>query len=61
MTYIAVQHNPQGEFYDLDSHTLVLPSVLPLFFSWAIPVAFIVFIIETLTLCLWRWFKARPQ
>jgi hypothetical protein len=59
--YVAVQHNPQGESYDLDSHSLVLQSVLPLFLSWTIPVAFIVFIVESLTLHLWRWLKAPPE
>lgn len=56
MAYIAAQHNPQGEFYDPDSHSLVLQSIVLLFLSWAIPVAFVVFIIEMLTLHLWRWF-----
>lgn len=55
MAYVAAQHNPQGEFYDLDSQSLVLQSIVLLFLSWTIPVAFVVFIVETLTLRLWCW------
>jgi hypothetical protein len=54
MLYIAVQHNPQGEFYDLDRHTLVVKSSASVFLSWFGPVALVVFLVESLILFVWR-------
>jgi len=53
--YIAVKHNPQGEFYDYDSHTVVLAVAIPLLSSWFVSVAILVFIIHLLTGLFWRW------
>jgi hypothetical protein len=54
MLYVAVQHNPQGEFYDLDRHTLVAKSSASVFLSWLAPVALVVFLVESLILFVWR-------
>ncbi|MGP2491752.1 hypothetical protein ACTDI4_08980 [Mesorhizobium sp. PUT5] len=53
--YIAVQHNPQGEFYDYDSHAVILLAAIPLFLSWFLPVALLVFVVQSLTALFWRW------
>ena len=54
MVYVAVQHNPQGEFYDPDLRELVLGSLVFLFASWFLPVALFVFAVESLILLLLR-------
>jgi hypothetical protein len=54
MLYIAVQHNPQGEFYDLDRHTLMVESSACVFLSWFSLIALVVFLVESLILFVWR-------
>jgi hypothetical protein len=50
MLYIAVQHDPQGKFYDLDRHTLMAKCSVSL--SWFVSVALVLF--ESLILFVWR-------
>jgi hypothetical protein len=57
MLYIAVQHNPQGEFYDQDLHMLVWGSSIALFLSWLVPIAVVVFVVESLVLLFWFWVR----
>jgi hypothetical protein len=51
MLYIAVQHNPQGEFHDLDRHTLMAKCSVSVFLSWFVSVALVLFESLTLFVC----------
>jgi len=61
MVYIAVRHNPQGEFYDPDLRELALGSSVFLFVSWFFPVAFCVLAVEALILLLLRRTGRHPR
>jgi len=59
MLYIAVQHNPQGEFYDLDRHTLMAKCSVSVFLSWFVSVVLVLF--ESLILFVWRLMPRHRQ
>lgn len=59
MLYITVKHNPQGEFYDLDRHILMAESSASVFLSWLVPVALVVFFVESLIMFVWRLMPRR--
>jgi hypothetical protein len=55
---IALDHNPQGEFYSPENGGLQWDSLLPLFLSWAAPVAIISFGISIIVALAFRGLRA---
>jgi Na+(H+)/acetate symporter ActP len=41
MAWVALDHNPQDEFYDAARHVVVVENLLPMMASWFIATAFI--------------------
>lgn len=44
MVYVALQHNPQMEFFDPATHEIFWDNLLPIFFFWFVPATFIAFL-----------------
>lgn len=55
--YAALEHNPQGEFRNLETGVLQWDSLTPLFLTWAIAIAVVAFTVFGGSWLLWRGFQ----